>query len=488
MIHYIKILILSIVFNFFSYSELIAQQWIAKVYDYEVIPGLEYGTAINFNGNSESLTLDLYSPICDDLNETAKRPLLIWIHGGAFLLGSKDDPSIVDMCIEFAKRGYLTAGINYRKGFVADNTAWSCNYPNYSCVFASDAAEWDRAYYRAVQDGKGALRYLVNRNQQYNIDTQNIFVAGESAGAFLAMGVALLDVDSERPEATFQLDDAPLPHPSTQSCAYNLNQTFSGNTVPRPDLGEIDGTIEPTEIDFTIKAVGNMYGAMLSDLLQNHNPDKPKPGIYNFHRPCDPVVPIDSGNVNAGLSWCFTNGYGCFGVSNTTTVYGSRTIHNWNEDNNYNYPMQSEFTTVEFPYNFLFGPGSCADQIDNPCHAYDNKPLRENNLAQFFSGFVSTNPVCLPSGITGFSDMANLQNIQVYPNPVTDHINIMADMSLFFYLEMFDLTGRSVLKSTSSNNYNVNISVAHLHKGVYFLKIVDINNSANYHTIKIIKQ
>jgi len=486
--HPIKFGIHLIAIGLFINTQLHAQQWIAKDYEYEVIPNIEYGTSINFNGNPETLTLDLYSPICDNLNETAKRPLLIWIHGGAFLAGSKDDPSIVDMCIQFAKRGYLTASINYRKGFVADDTAFSCNYPNYSCVFASDAAEWERAYYRAVQDGKGALRYLVNRNEQYNIDTQNIFVAGESAGAFLAMGISLLDVDSERPTNTFQIADATLPHPSTQSCTYNLNQIFSGNGVARPDLGGINGTIEPTEIDFTIKAVGNMYGGMLSDLLQNYNPNKPKPAIYNFHRPCDPVVPIDSGNIYAGLSWCFTNGYGCYGISNTTTVYGSRTIHNWNQNNNYNYAMQSEFTSVEFPYNYLFGPGSCADQVNNPCHAYDNKTLRENNLAQFFSTYVGTSPVCLPMGVTGVHDNTFFQNLQIYPNPTTDLITITFEKKLNLNIEMFDLTGRTVLQTASNTSNNFSFSVTHLNKGIYFLRISDSNNPANQQTFKIIKE
>ncbi len=342
--------------------DLSAQQWIDKDYSYEVLTDIEYGTAVNFNGGVDTLTLNIYSPICDEISETSKRPLLILIHGGAFLYGHKDDPSIVDLCIQFARRGYVTASINYRKGFVSDDQAHNCNFENYSCVFASDTEEWERAYYRAVQDAKGALRYMVNRNVEYRIDTNNVFIAGESAGGFLALGAALLDSESERPAATFAIDDATLPHSSTLDCEYNENQTFSGSVVERPDLGNFEGTIEPTEIDFTIKAVGNMYGGTLSDLLVYHNPDKSKPGIYSFHQPCDLVVPIDSGNVYAGLSWCFTNGYGCFGISNTAKFYGSRTLHNWNETNNYGYPMQSEFAGPEFPYSYLFGEGSCADQ------------------------------------------------------------------------------------------------------------------------------
>lgn len=46
------------------------------------------------------------------------RPLMIIIHGGAFIAGSKDDFIQQRMLKEFAKRGYVTASINYRLGML----------------------------------------------------------------------------------------------------------------------------------------------------------------------------------------------------------------------------------------------------------------------------------------------------------------------------------------------------------------------------------
>ena len=130
-----------------------------------------------------------------------------------------------DICETFARRGYVTASIGYRLGYIFDELPWDCSIENYSCLFATDFAEWERAYYRGVQDAKGALRYLLNRNDMYRIDTANVFVMGESAGAFIALGVGLLDSPSERPSGTFEQAPAPAPNPLMYD---GLDQTYSG--------------------------------------------------------------------------------------------------------------------------------------------------------------------------------------------------------------------------------------------------------------------
>lgn len=192
---------------------------------------------LTFNQETETLNMDIYLPNCDDATHTSRRPLLIWFHGGAFIAGNKEDQSIQRLCKVFAQRGYVTASVNYRKGFVSDDNQWSCNYPNYECVFAFDSAEWIRAAYRGVQDGKGALRYLINNHSQFRIDTNNVFVAGESAGSFISLGVALLDTSIERPIETFAINNVPKPSPNTiTNCIYNSGKTF-GASIPETRLG-----------------------------------------------------------------------------------------------------------------------------------------------------------------------------------------------------------------------------------------------------------
>lgn len=459
---------------FLSLSVLVfGQQWIDKKYTYDSTYNVLYGTAINFNGSVDSLYMDIYTPICNDPQQVSRRPLMLIIHGGAFLAGSKNDPNITYLCKEFAKRGYVTATISYRLGFVSDDTLRTCNYPNYSCVFAADTAEWYRAYYRAVQDGKGALRYLINRNQFYRIDTGNVFVAGESAGAITALGVALLDTASEKFSQAGLLPNVSNPHPATFTCSYAVGESFSQASVVRPDLGPIEGTIEPTTISYTIKGVGNNYGAILTDILQQSKVGSVKPAIYSFHQPCDIVVPIDAGRVYEGLSWCFTNGYGCYGVANTPIVRGSRAISTLNTTNNYGYVIQNEFTAINFPYSFLFGPGSCADQVNNPCHAFDNLQLREGNMAAFFAPLITTFPICDTGAVlTNLTQEAILQpQVELIPNPFHEQLQVnYVGVGAAVYT-LTDACGRSCAAGTVLPGRNELSLPAELPAGVYLFRL-----------------
>jgi hypothetical protein len=454
-----------------------AQQWVDKKYTYDSSMAIVYGSSTDFMGVADTHRLNLYVPTCQDIKKSKLKPLVMFIHGGAFLGGNRNDVSINTLCRLFAQRGYVTASIDYRLGFVSDDKAWACNYPNYPCVFAADSAEWSRAYYRAVQDAKGALRFLVNRWNFFGIDTTNIFVAGESAGAFIALGVVLLDVDSERPKETYAIQSAKLPSSSSYSCSYYLSRTFSGPSVPRPDLGGIDGTIEPTTIDFTIKGIGNIYGGMLSDLLIESKPGKPKPSIYTFYQPCDIIVPADSGRVFSGLSWCFTNGYNCNAIENCTKVYGSRAICNFNRKFKHGYDILEEFSTVEFPYNFMFGDGNCIEQASKPCHAYDNFSLRETNMAKYFAGLVTTPPFC--ESANGIEQGENL--VSIFPNPASDYIEISGSNVILSKAKnprIYDLldtevTTPNLTPTLSEGEGVVRLDVSLLSPGVYFVQVGD---------------
>lgn len=457
-----KTLFTSLFLTVLSFSSY-AQKWVTQHYNYDSVMNVRYGTAINFNGGTDSLYMDIFLPKCPS-NNAAERPLLMWIHGGGFIDGSKDEESIQSLCKNFARRGYVTASIQYRLGYVSDDKAWSCNYPNYNCAFASDSSEWVRAYYRAVQDAKGALRYLINRHQQFKIDTLNVFVAGESAGAITALSVALMDTSIEKPIYANALSNAPNPHSSNLGCAHNQGKTFGGSSVSRPDLGNIEGTIEPSNIHYTIKGIGNMYGALYSDLLKDRAAGTSKPDIYSYHQPCDIVVPIDSNFVLWGVTWCLTNGFGCYGIANNRVkLYGSRSISNWNTSNNYGYTIQNEFTSTNFPFNYLIGKGSCVDQLTSPCHGYDNKSLRETNLAKFFANRVSTS-YCDTAFTTIQS--VHLQFIKIQPNPSSDRVDIVDESNELVSIDIYNSLGQK-LYTEICQNATTSISITHFNNGIY---------------------
>lgn len=103
----------------------------------------------------ERQKLDLYLPQSDK-----PLPLIIWIHGGAWLAGSKTDFVPLDCLTD----GYAVASINYRLSQHA--------------IFPAQ-----------IQDCKAAVRWLRANAQNYNLDPNHFGAWGFSAGGHL---VALL--------------------------------------------------------------------------------------------------------------------------------------------------------------------------------------------------------------------------------------------------------------------------------------------------------
>lgn len=127
-----------------------------------VTKDLQYGAAPDENGRTERLLLDLYQPQGDT---QARRPAIVWVHGGGFTGGDKSGETA--NAVSFAKRGYVTVSINYR-------------------LRDSDAG---RAINDAQHDAQAAVRWLRANADRYRIDSDRIAIGGYSAGAITALYV-----------------------------------------------------------------------------------------------------------------------------------------------------------------------------------------------------------------------------------------------------------------------------------------------------------
>jgi len=110
---------------------------------------------------SKSLLLDLYVPEKAD----APLPLIVWIHGGAWLAGDKAGGPAMGQ----VNRGYAVASINYRLSQEA--------------IFPAQ-----------IHDCKAAIRWLRAHAKENNIDPKRIGVWGSSAGGHL---VALMGTSGD---------------------------------------------------------------------------------------------------------------------------------------------------------------------------------------------------------------------------------------------------------------------------------------------------
>lgn len=128
-----------------------------------------YGTPPKTGIKTKYYQLDIYSPLT---NSVIKRPLIIMMHGGGFKLGSKTSNSTPVFSKAFAQRGYICASINYRL---------SRKKP------LSNFKDLAEGCYDAIADLQQAINFLKKNAEKYNIDTNNIILAGNSAGGMTAL-------------------------------------------------------------------------------------------------------------------------------------------------------------------------------------------------------------------------------------------------------------------------------------------------------------
>jgi len=128
----------------------------------------------------DCLTLNIWTPGCDD----ADRPVMVWIHGGAFILGSGSSPMYDGEA--FARRGVVLVSINYRLGalgFLRLNDLTNGAIP-------STGNE-------GLLDQVAALRWVNENIAAFGGDPGNVTIFGESAGG-MSVG-SLMAIEDAQP-------------------------------------------------------------------------------------------------------------------------------------------------------------------------------------------------------------------------------------------------------------------------------------------------
>ena len=114
--------------------------------------------------DEDCLTLNISTPSLPSAADTRLRPVMVWIHGGAFVGGSSN----LYRLDELARAGTVVVSINYRLGVLG-----FMPHPS----FASD----DNGAY-GLLDQRAALSWVRANIRAFGGDASNITVAGESAG------------------------------------------------------------------------------------------------------------------------------------------------------------------------------------------------------------------------------------------------------------------------------------------------------------------
>ncbi len=169
------ILILLLSGNVFAQSYRIPSRFSSDPYfqptDIQVDTNISYKEVTGLIQPHPSSNFNIFYPKLS-IDTLKGRPFILLIHGGGFQMGDKRDEN--DLCQMLAEKGFVAATINYR-------------------LNASDQpGPTLEQGYMAQQDANAALKYFRLFANKYGIDTNCIFIGGESAGAITALGVGFI--------------------------------------------------------------------------------------------------------------------------------------------------------------------------------------------------------------------------------------------------------------------------------------------------------
>lgn len=128
-------------------------------------PNLRHYRDLPYNSQFSELRLDVHRP-----DESGAFPALIHVHGGAFrMMSRKTHAHIADA---YARCGFVVFNVEYRLG------------P-------------ENPYPAPLQDVLRAIEWVRQNGDQFDAQTDQIFLAGESAGANLCVAAALVHAANE---------------------------------------------------------------------------------------------------------------------------------------------------------------------------------------------------------------------------------------------------------------------------------------------------
>ncbi len=129
------------------------------------VRGIIYRTIEN-----EELTLNIYYP-----NREGTFPTIVFIHGGGFIVGSKDRSKCEKICKMLANYGYVVFSVDYRLAPI------KYLYKNRETI------KEDLLICDMVDDIRSSIIYAKKNAQIYNGNPNELFLFGRSAGGHLAL-------------------------------------------------------------------------------------------------------------------------------------------------------------------------------------------------------------------------------------------------------------------------------------------------------------
>jgi arylformamidase len=167
-------------------------------------------------GKAEQQKLDVYSAIGSPQGKAC--PVVVWVHGGGWRLGDKDNRSGINLCKSWANAGIVMVNLNYR-------------------------LTPDVMHPAHVQDVAAGIAWVQKNIAKHGGDPEKIYLLGHSAGAHL---VALVATNPEYLKAHRLVPKTTLAGVmSIDTASYDLasTRTLAVRKMIRDAFGDVQDTL-----------------------------------------------------------------------------------------------------------------------------------------------------------------------------------------------------------------------------------------------------
>ena len=129
------------------------------------------------------LFIDVYDPVVFP-GDTLQRPTILFVFGGGFIMGQRDDPWVLPWFKLLNENGYRVVSVDYRLGLKGKKIRTDLFHLIESAGYTKTAVDM------GVEDVFASVRYLAD-HPEIGVDMDRIVIAGSSAGAMISLSSEL---------------------------------------------------------------------------------------------------------------------------------------------------------------------------------------------------------------------------------------------------------------------------------------------------------
>lgn len=457
-------------------------RYLTEIFDsVTVTESIKFAEGENSEGNTQELFLDVYEPYGDTLQN---RPVLLFAFGGAFVTGTRQERYVKLACDRYAKAGYTAIAMDYRIGI---DIVGGLSNPGDEAM---------KVFFRPMQDLRASIEFVYHsakNGNEYQVDTNLIFLGGASAGAISALFTEYCDHPDKMAEigdttelssyGGFYASSSIFPRQSRKIAAVinvagamtNADWVEAGKAPHISAHGDEDGTV-PYEDDNQLNSGLGLLGITLegSYLINQRANDV---GL------CSYLYTIEGGDhPSGGASQEYYDAIFNRWMPRMHAIIQGRTYCcQGNPDLEIigDSLISNDGDTVDFEMEESYFNNPSYKWCSLPCNTNnDQKSVQSaTNIGDYFIAITYDSSCQLTDFVTikekeedstGIARIQNITDIKLFPNPVSNQLLLEIDEPIES-IRIFDTKGQLLLSEQTNFISRPKVDVQELANGAYII-------------------